>query len=159
MITVNSRKFDRSISRSWHCDLIHRDEHTLVLKGVFQNDVIHPDLGNIEKGTVSIEYFWFDRWFNAFKFLRPDGELRNFYCNIAMPPTFDGNVLDYVDLDIDIAVWPDMSYCVLDEVDFEMNCERWNYPDALREEVPRTLMYLITRIKAGEFPFWKDQAA
>ena len=151
-IVVNSRKYDRSIRRSWSCELISRDDQVVVLRGVFAEDVEHPDLGLISRETVSIEYFWFERWFNIFRFIEPNGPLRNFYCNIAMPPTFDGSVLDYIDLDIDIVVWPDMSFRVLDEAEFEANSDLFNYSGRVREEANKSLTFLLAKIDAGEFP-------
>lgn len=152
-ITVNSRKFDQTIRRSWQCELVSTNDEIIVLQGVFDAEVQHPDLGSIERGTVSLEYFWTDRWYNIFRFSEPDGALRNYYCNVAMPPTFDGKVLDYVDLDIDIVVWPDKSYQVVDESEFEANADRWNYPTSVREEAGRSLNYLLTLVERSEFPF------
>ena len=106
-ITINSRKYDQSIRRTWTCELIERNDPLIVVVGEFDRDVEHPGLGSISRGTVSYEYYWLDRWYNIFRFHEPDGALRNYYCNVAMPPTLDNGVLDYVDLDIDIVVWPD----------------------------------------------------
>ena len=62
--------------------------------GVFDLEVEHPDLGIIRRGTVSYEYYWLDQWYNVFRFENPDGPLRNYYCNVNMPPVFANNVLD-----------------------------------------------------------------
>jgi len=37
-----------------------------------------------------------------FSVREPDGSPKAIYSNIAMPATFDGSVIDYVDLDIDV---------------------------------------------------------
>jgi protein associated with RNAse G/E len=158
VVSVNSRKYDQSISRHWTGELVSRDDEIVVLKGVFDKDVEHPDLGHIVRGTISIEYFWLERWFNIFRFFEPSGSLRNFYCNITMPPAFDGRVLDYVDLDIDVVVWPDMSYCVLDEAEFKDNSALWKYPDLVKDNARKSLTDLLTKIKAGEFPFSETMA-
>lgn len=152
-VTVNSRKYDLSIRRSWECQLIERNDPLLVLVGDFGHDVEHPDLGSIAKGTISYEYYWLDRWYNVFKFQEPDGDFRNFYCNINLPPTFENDVLDYVDLDIDVLVWPDGTTKTLDVDDFEVNATKFVYPEELRAKAFETLSELLELIAKREFPF------
>ena len=129
LTTINSRRYDGSLKRTWNCELISRDRLHLTFIGIFDLDVDHPDLGHIKKGTISYEYYWLDRWYNIFRFCEPDGTLRNYYCNINMPPVFENGVLDYVDLDIDIVIWPDGTVVTLDEEDYQRNSERFRYPD------------------------------
>jgi uncharacterized protein len=155
-ITVNSRKYDLTIRRSWECELIRREDQLLVLKGVFETEVVHPELGRIGAGTISHEFFWFDRWCNIFRFEEPDGSLRNYYGNICMPPTFDGNTLDYVDLDIDIVVWPDQTRQILDEEEFAENAIRWCYPKSVLAGVKDGINKLETMIVNHHFPFSFD---
>jgi protein associated with RNAse G/E len=152
-VTVNSRKYDLTISRSWNCELVRQEENLLVLKGVFDTEVRHPELGLISAGTTSHEFFWFDRWFNIFQFFEPDGSLRNYYGNVCMPPTFDGRVLDYVDLDIDVVVWPDRRHQILDEDEFAVNAEIWKYPEHVRQAAKHALKELLAMAADCQFPF------
>ncbi len=152
-IVVRSLNFDRSLRRSWKCELVGRTDEMLTLVGIFDREVIHPDLGVIQLGTRSTEYFWFDRWYNVFRFDEPNGEFRNFYCNINLPPTLENGVLEYVDLDIDVVLWPDGSHEVLDRNEFEQNTEAFNYPIETIAKVETTLRQLISAIKTVGFPF------
>ena len=104
IVSINSRKFDGSIRRSWECELLSIDGSQLVFGGEFLEDIDHPELGLIRRGTISRESYWTDRWYNVFQFQEADGNLRNYYCNINMPPVLSERVLDYVDLDIDVVV-------------------------------------------------------
>ena len=142
-ITVNSRKYNGTLSRSWDCEVISRAEQAIKLRGVFEELVEHNDLGTIDIGTISIEYFAADRWFNVFRFESPTGELRNFYANICVPPTISDQHVDYVDLDIDVVLWPDGRVVVLDESEFEENIYKFNYPKEVVEKVKTTLALLI----------------
>lgn len=152
-IRVNSRKFDRTIRKSWTCELVERAEPLLVLRGEFDENISHPDLGEIKRGTVSYEYYWLDRWYNVFRFHDPNGSFRNYYCNINTPPTFANSVLDYVDLDIDILVWEHGVAEVVDYQDFEANAVKFGYPDAIRQRVVETVYDLIGQIEVRNFPF------
>lgn len=148
MITVNSRKFGGAIRRSWRCDLLERRNSLLLFVGEFESEVTHPDLGHIRKGTISYEYYWLDRWYNIFRFHEPSGELRNYYCNVCMPPKFDNDVLDYVDLDIDVLVQPDLSYSILDREEYEHAAEAFSYSDQLKAKVEDTVKELVELIQS-----------
>ena len=151
--TVNSRKYDLKIRRTWQCELIEHSDQMIMLVGKFDRDVEHPVLGSISKGTISYEYFWLDRWYNIFRFHEPDGSFRNYYCNVAMPPTFENSVLDYVDLDIDILVWPDFSFDVVDHDDFEVNALKYGYTDEIKKKAEQGVSEVLPLIDQREFPF------
>lgn len=159
MITVNSRKMDGTIRRSWNCELIEEMDSLLVFVGKFEDDVHHPDLGHIRAGTVSYEYYWLDRWYSIFRFHEPSGSFRNFYCNLNMPPSFSDGVLDYVDLDIDVVVWPDLSYKVLDRDDYEGNAVRFGYSEEVKEKVEDTLKELLELVETRKLPNLPDEFA
>lgn len=152
-VTVNARKYDGSLHRSWTCKLVERRGQLIELVGRFDCDVEHEALGLIRKGTISHEYFWLDRWYSVFRFHEPDGAFRNYYCNINMPPTFSNGVLEYVDLDIDIVVWPDFRYDVLDRDDFERNTLKFGYSDDMLFRVEESRVQLIQLIEKRDFPF------
>ena len=152
LVTVNSRSFDGSIRRTWRCELVERCDPMLVFVGTFESDVEHGDLGLIKKGTVSYEYYWLDRWYNIFRFHEPDGTFRNYYCNINMPPVFENGVLDYVDLDIDIVVWPDKVWQILDRDEFESNSVKFGYSDEIRAKVEETVLGLTEIIDRDKLP-------
>ncbi len=153
LITINSRKFDGSINKSWNVEFVKRDNCLFTFVGEFEKEVIHSQLGVIRRGTVSYEFYWLNRWYNVFRFHEPDGDLRNFYCNINLPFKFTGTVLDYIDLDIDNLVWKDFSCQILDSEEFEENAKRFSYSDKMRKKVRATQNELISLIETKTFPF------
>lgn len=152
-IAVHALKHDGSQHRSWLAQVVRIDGPLITLEGEFDREIEHDLLGTISQGTLSIEYYWLDRWYNVFRFLGPGRALRNFYCNINEPPEFDGQTLKYVDLDIDVLVQPDISYRVLDLDEFERNALRYQYPQELRDNARRALDELIELIETRAFPF------
>ena len=123
------------------------------MDAAFQDDVDHDLLGKIARGTISTEYYWLDRWYNVFRFAGENGSVRNFYCNVNVPPVLEGDVLSYIDLDIDLLVQPDFSYQILDLDDFERNAEKFSYPTEIRDNSNRAIDELISLIEARDFPF------
>ena len=152
-ITVNSCKYDGSAHRSWTAELIELSGPLLVLDGVFDTDINHSSLGLIKRGTRSIEYYWLDRWYNVFRFVEMDGTLRNYYCNVNIPPAFDGDTLSYIDLDLDMLVATNLKYVLLDEDEFEINAARFNYTPEVKINAKGAVNELISLIEKKEFPF------
>jgi len=144
--------FDMSIRRSWTCRLVEANPPLFEFVCEFEKCVQHEALGTIDQGTISHEYYWLDRWYNIFRFHRPDGEFRNYYCNINLPPTYENGVLDYVDLDLDIVVWPDWTYKILDREEYESNAGRFGYSNDMKERVDNTLQELIILIGTRSLP-------
>lgn len=152
-ITVRTYKYDGTEHRHWSAQISLQQGSLLVLDAKFEDEIQHPLLGTISPETLSIEYYWLDRWYNIFRFVQPEGELRNFYCNVNVPPVFQENVLSYIDLDIDILVAPDFSYNILDEDEFAINAKRFNYPTEVRRRSLEALEELITLIEKRAYPF------
>jgi hypothetical protein len=153
IVTINSRKFDATIHKTWTARLISQKDSLLTLVGEFENEVNHSHLGVIGRGTVSYEFYWLDGWFNIFRFYELDGSLRNFYCNINMPPKFENNFLDYVDLDIDVLVWKDFSIEILDMDEFVENCKKFNYSAEIKNKAEESLANILKLIEHRHFPF------
>lgn len=124
-----------------------------MLDAYFPEEVTHDLLGTIAVGTHSLEYYWLDRWYNIFRFAQPNGDLRNFYCNVNLPPVLAGSVLSYVDLDLDILVAPDFSYQILDKDDFEANAKLYNYSADIQSNAANALDELVKMIDTRAFPF------
>ncbi len=152
-VTINSRKYDGKIHRTWTAKLIGRNKTLLTFVGEFKKEIKHSQLGVIRRGTVSYEFYWLDGWFNVFRFHEPDGSLRNFYCNINLPPKFENNVLDYVDLDIDVLVWKDFSIEILDTDEFAENSKKYNYPAEIKNRTDESLKKILELVENRDFPF------
>ncbi len=153
LITINSYKFDGKIHRSWKAKLIEQKNSLLIFVGEFEQEVKHPHLGVIRRGTISYEFYWLDLWYNVFRFHEPDGNLRNYYCNVNLPPKFENGVLDYIDLDIDVLVWKDFAYQILDLDEFEENAKIFNYSEDLIKKAKDNLAKLLRLIENRRFPF------
>jgi protein associated with RNAse G/E len=153
VFTVNSLKFDGRIHRSWKANLIKETENLIIFEGIFDKEINHTQLGVIKRGTTSYEYYWKKGWYNVFRFHEPEGEFRNFYCNINQPPVIENNVLNYIDLDVDILIWQDLTFEILDWDEFQANVERFNYSLKLQKKVRQSLNEILNLLENRYFPF------
>jgi protein associated with RNAse G/E len=142
-IVVRVYKYDGREHRTWRARLAKQVGPLIVLDAIFAEEVEHHLLGRIAAGTISKEFYWLDRWYNVFRFSD------RFYCNVTEPPSFDGSILTYVDLDIDILVDRDFSYRILDLEDFES----YSYPAEVKQKARQAVAELISLVAARSFPF------
>lgn len=152
-ITVRVLKYDGAEYRRWNARLAQREGALIVLDAEFEYDVQHQLLGDIQRGTRTIEYYWLDRWYNVFEFLDEAGQTRVFYCNINTPPAFTNGTLSYIDLDIDVLVQRDLSYQVLDLEEFQTNALRFAYSGEVKSSASAAVDELISMVDSRQFPF------
>lgn len=71
------------------------------------------------EGDRFVETYYTDRWFNIFEMHdRQDDHLKGWYCNISLPAVLDAEGLSYIDLALDLLVYPDGTQLVLDADEF-----------------------------------------
>ncbi len=73
----------------------------------------------LREGDRFVEVYYTDRWYNIFEIHDKDtDELKAWYCNVAYPARIQDGTLDYIDLALDLLVYPDGQTLVLDEDEF-----------------------------------------
>lgn len=152
-ITVNARDLGGNLKKSWKCRKLNSEGSTLVLLGQFSDDIRHGELGLIHAGTLSYEYFFPNCWYNIFRFEHPFGGLRNWYCNITKPPLISKDSVEYVDLEIDVLIWPDRSFKILDVDEYEQSASEHQLSEADREQASFALTEVLALFRDGRFPF------
>ncbi len=105
------------------------------------------------KGSA-IMFFYKKRWFNIIAQLKEDGIF--YYCNIASPFVIDDNALKYIDYDLDLRVFNDGAFKILDRNEYNYHKKLMNYPKEINYIIKEELSALIEMKKASEFPFNKQ---
>ena len=77
----------------------------------------------------------------------------HFYCNIASPTLYDGEALKYIDYDLDLKVFPDYKYKILDEEEYQQHKMMMNYGQELDEILYQQLDQLIEMAMNMAGPF------
>lgn len=99
--------------------LVRREAGCLVLEAYFNREDMHVGGMLLARGDRFVETYFTDRWYNIFEiYSRDDDHLRGWYCNVTSPARIDGDTLSYVDLALDLVVFPDGRQVVLDEDEF-----------------------------------------
>ncbi|GIW12786.1 MAG: hypothetical protein KatS3mg062_0225 [Tepidiforma sp.] len=129
------------------------DDGNLLVTSYRARTPIYTSRGEFRSPYDSLVYFWRDRWYNVFRLSRPGCSTALWYCNITTPPTFDGCQVSYVDLDLDVKVYPSGCVELLDEDEFAVHRERYGYPDDVVERAWGAVHEVMALVRDGRFPF------
>ena len=99
----------------------------------------------------AILIFYKKNWYNVI------GQLKNFglfyYCNIATPYIIDDNIIKYIDYDLDLRVFPDGGFKILDYNEYNYHKELMHYPKEIQMIIKSELSNLINMKRKNEGPF------
>ena len=73
----------------------------------------------------AIMYFFKKEWFNVITQLKKDGI--TYYCNIATPFIIEEGAIKYIDYDLDLRIFPNGSYKVLDKMEYQYHKKIMKY--------------------------------
>ena len=117
-VLIHCYKHDGKPHRTWsRCKILEETDRHFI--GINNNTLVTESDGRswVTK-EPAICYFPKDRWYNVICMIRSDGIY--YYCNIASPFLIEDDTVKYIDYDLDLRVFPDGSYKVLD-------CGEYNY--------------------------------
>lgn len=99
--------------------ILEKSEKSLLIEAFFNRQDL-PFHGIIlRQNDRFLERYFQDRWYNIFEIHdREDDQLKGWYCNITKPAEIKSAEIRYVDLALDILVYPDGSYLILDQEEF-----------------------------------------
>ena len=155
MTTVFVRKHDwRGAFRyAWRGEVSRRTDRMLLLQAIWQGPG-EPLVGTIrfEAGDRFLEYYYPGRPYAIWQIERPDGALKGWYCNVSTPPVERDGILRFDDLLLDVLVYPDGRYTVLDEDEFAA-AHAEGMPEDRVALARAGLAALVGMIERGEAPF------
>lgn len=150
-IQVQSYKHDGSLHRIWEETIVLKGTSNIVIGGNDRILVKESDGRHWRTREPAICYFDSEKWFNTIGMIRSDGIY--YYCNLGTPFTWDKEALKYIDYDLDIKVFPDMTYVILDEDEYELHRKLMNYPTAIDNILQASVAELISWITQRKGPF------
>ncbi|BCR36396.1 DUF402 domain-containing protein [Mariniplasma anaerobium] len=150
-VPIHSYKHNKRLHRIWKKTVILEENQHVLVTGHHRTRVIEHDGRSWHTKEPAICYFYNDLWFNIIGMLKKDGVY--FYCNLSSPYLYDGEAIKYIDYDLDVKVFPDGSYIILDEKEYDMHSDKMCYPDDIQGIIQDQIDLLVERIKAKEKPF------
>ncbi|MBM7619589.1 DUF402 domain-containing protein [Bacillus haimaensis] len=153
-IQIHSYKHNGLIHRVWDETTVLKGTQNLVIGGNDKTIVTESDGRTWVTREPAICYFHARHWFNIIGMIREDGVY--YYCNISSPFIADDEAVKYIDYDLDIKVFPDMTFILLDEDEYEKHRNEMKYPDVIDKILKTNVNTLISWIRQRKGPFAPD---
>ncbi|WP_368486336.1 DUF402 domain-containing protein [Spiroplasma sp. DGKH1] len=155
-LVVHAYKHNGSIYRSWEEAIVLAIEADYIV--LVNEDVTVTEVNGRKWRTNEPAIWIFNKknWSNIICMFKDSG--LNYYCNIASPFILDDKTIKYVDYDLDIKVFTDGSYKILDLKEFNRNRIAWKYPREIVNIVWAEIDNLKKQIKNREFVFAHEEA-
>jgi len=150
-IFIQSFKHDGTLHRTWSKALVIDVKEHMVVVVTDHTWVVESDGRRWLTKEPAICFYFDDRWYNIISMVRKAGIY--YYCNIASPSLWDEEAIKNIDYDLDVKVFPDDSYIVLDKNEYEYHAELMKYPQDIKDIVEKEMDDLIKIIERKEEPF------
>ena len=154
IIQIHSYKHNGRIHRVWQETMVLKGTKNIVIAANERTLVTESDGRTWVTREPSICYFHAEHWFNIICMLREDGVY--YYINMSSPFLYNKQRLKYIDYDLDVKVFPDMTYTILDEDEYEQHKKEMNYPNEIDIILNNNLEKLLSWIKQRRGPFAPD---
>lgn len=151
ILKIHKYKHNGKIDRCWQeATFLGEDEDYMIFAN-YKSFVIENDGRTWKTKEPAIMYFSKKDWFNIIGQIKPNGIY--YYCNIASPFIIEDDVIKYIDYDLDLRVFPNGSFKVLDRGEYRYNKRKMNYSKDLDIVLRNELTKLINKTRAKEYPF------
>lgn len=150
-IQIKSYKHNGNLHRVWDSTLILKGTERVIIGANDKTPVTEHDGRTWITREPAICYFHAEHWFNVIGMLREDGI--HYYCNLSSPFLYENKSLKYIDYDLDIKVFPDMTYELLDEDEYEEHKLQMNYPKVINQILYHNIDLLKHWIHQRKGPF------
>lgn len=151
VVYIQSYKHDGSLHRTWSSGtILDVDDEKFVLI-TYKTWVVEADGRRWFTREPAICFYYRKRWYNVIAMIRNKGVY--YYCNLASPSIYDGEAIKNIDYDLDVKVFPEGDYLLLDNDEFELHQRRMNYPQSIIDIVGDEIKRVLGTIKAYNAPF------
>lgn len=150
-VYIQSFKHDGSLHRTWAKATVleHTDECLVV---VTYKAMVSESNGRVwQTREPAVCFFYPNKWYNIISMIRKRGI--TYYCNVASPYLYDGEAIKNIDYDLDLKVFPNGSYEILDEEEFAKHGFDMKYSLDVQKLAWDSLRELVDMAKEGTPPF------
>ena len=153
-LTINCYKHNGKIHRSWDEAIVLDITDDCLVCANNKAKVTENDGRSYYTNEPAIIFFYKKKWYNVIAQLKSHGLF--YYCNIATPYVIDEKIIKYIDYDLDLRVFPDGGFRVLDRNEYKYHKKIMHYSDDLDLVLRNELSRLIDIKRKNNGPFNKE---
>lgn len=121
-----------------------------------RNDVVAMGETVITRGDLAVWFLFRGKSYDVARVYSPTGGFLGFYVDALEPVTWrdadPGTIEPLVDLFLDVWVWPDLRFSVLDEDEFDLSMKRGWLSKSQSALAAKTIHTIVNEVEAGRFP-------
>ena len=148
---IHGYKHDGNIHRIWDEAVLIEIHDDYLVFGNERTKVTESDGRVWKTKEPAVLFFYYNNWYNIIRQYKKDGIY--YYCNIASPFIIEEDTIKYIDYDLDLRVFPDGSFKVLDRGEYKYHKKLMNYPETIDKILKTELTNLIDIVRKKEIPF------
>jgi hypothetical protein len=155
---LHSVKYDGSLNYHWPVQILWEDAGGFVWSAPAGAPFTRP-AGVRPTPYDWVGRVWYDRWYMVDASLMPAsvdggaGVVHHYYCNLGAPGEWQDDVYRFVDLDLDVLIYPDGRQLLLDEDEFAAHTLRFGYPADVVAATQQAVQDVLALARAGAAPF------
>lgn len=150
-VYIQSFKHDGSLHRTWCKAFVLEADEKRIVAVTNHSWVIEAYGRKWLTREPAICFFYDDCWWNVISMIRHTGVY--YYCNLASPSIYDGEAIKNIDYDLDIKLYPDGGYQILDEDEYAQHSKQMGYPEEVKHIIESEMQRLIRTMENREEPF------
>lgn len=148
---IHGYKHDGKIHRSWDEAILLEIHDDYLIFGNEKTKVTESDGRTWRTKEPAVLYFYKKNWYNIIGQYKKSGIY--YYCNMASPFIIEENTVKYIDYDLDLRVFPDGSFKVLDRGEYKYHKRIMEYPEVIDKTLKIELTNLINKVRNKEEAF------
>jgi len=147
-------KHNEKVHKAWEEAIFLDSTEEFNIFGNCKTLVTEADGRTWRTREAAIIFFSKKNWYHIIGQIKKDGIY--YYCDIASPSIIEDKTIKYIDYDLDLRVFPDGSFKILDRGEYQYHKRIMKYPKELDIILRSELTNLINRVRNKEFPFNKS---
>ncbi len=153
IVNVQAYKHDGMLYRQWNGLKVIESSPDLVVLFACKTKVAEK---RGQRWIIREPMLWFfssNNFFNTNILLRKSGSF--FYTNLSSPSWFEDQTIKYIDYDLDIKIYPNKTVKLVDQEEWKIHKDKYNYPQNLINKIEETTRELMIDInnKDGIFNY------
>jgi len=152
-LTIHCYKHNGKLHRIWEEALVLDIQNDLLICGNNRVKITEADGRTHRTNEPAVIFLSAKRWFHITGQLKKTGLF--YKCDIASPYLIDEDIIKYIDYDLDLRVFPDGGFRVLDKNEYNYHKRIMNYSEEIDMILKSELSSLIEMKRQDSGPFQK----
>lgn len=153
-VTIHCYKHNGQLHKTWQDAILLEKTKDRIVLGNCKALVTKVDGKTWHTKEPAIIFYYPNKWYNIIAQLKEHGLF--YYCNITSPYIIEDNIIKYIDYDLDLRVFPDGGFKILDRNEYKYHKRLMKYSKELDMVIRYSLTELINLKRSNSGPFNKE---